>query len=258
MGHARIGRLPRTLGWQNVVALIDDSPDDVRSIARGTVSAAEDRLRDLGGDESLIHCFWVLTRLAAASREQDFVSALARLGLPEPINGSALAYISQISERVRGDLASNIESGPYGELASLALRRAFSETVGHHGRSLFGSSLEDVQHAFYSHSSPNRFGELAKWFFGDYLSRTLRFLVEKELSNNVGAGHGLTSIAESGHFAASLDLYTRESARIVEEFAASWYSKHNWESGGTISREEVKRFVAFALRKLRMELRRAD
>jgi hypothetical protein len=258
MGHLRLGRLPKTLPWQNVVALIDDSPDDVPSVAKGTVAAAEHRLRQLGRDPSLIHCFWLLTRVAAASRHEDFTSALENLGLPGPVGSSALAYISQISDQVRTDLTSDIESGPYGELASLALRRALSETVGHHGRSLFGSSLEDLQHAFYAHSTPSRFGELSRRFFGDYLARTLRFLVEKELSNNVGAAHGLTQIAESARFSGALDVYTRESARIVEDFAGGWYSKHNWESGDAISRDEVQGFVAIALRKLRMELKRAE
>ena len=131
------------------------------------------------------------------------------LGLPRPANGSALGYIAQISDQVRIDLASHTESGPFGELASLALRRTLSETIGVHGRSLFGSSVDDIQHAFYAHSSPTRFGELARWFFGDYLSRTLRFLIEKELSNHVGAGHALTGIDASSAFATALDLHAR-------------------------------------------------
>lgn len=258
MGHVRLGRLPKTIRWQGVVALMDDSPDDIPAVARGTAAAAELRLRQLSRDPSLIHCFWLLTRVASASRHEDFVTALARLNLPIPINGSALLYISQISDQVRLDLAPHTESGPFGELASLALRRTLSETVGVHGRSLFGSSLEDVQHAFYSHSSPARFGELARRFFGDYLARTLRFFVEKELSNQVGSGHGLTNIDASTEFTRTLDLYARESARIVEDFATGWYSKHNWESGDAITQEEAQGFVAIALRKLRMELARSD
>lgn len=258
MGHVRLGRLPKTMRWQGVVALMDDSADDVPAVARGTAAAAEMRLRQLSRDPSLVHCFWLLTRVASASRHDDFATALAQLNLPSPINGSALIYITQINDQTRLDLALHTESGPFGELASLALRRTLSETVGVHGRSLFGSSLEDLQHAFYSHSSPARFGELARKFFGDYLARTLRFFVEKELSNLVGSGHRLTNIDASTDFTRTLDLYARESARIVEDFATGWYSKHNWELGDAITRQEAQRFVAIALRKLRMELARSD
>jgi hypothetical protein len=258
MGHVRLGRLPKTIRWQGVVALIDDAPNDIPAVARGTAAAAEQRFRGLARDPSLTHCFWLLTRVATASRHDDFVTALAQLGLPRPTNGSALGYIAQINDQVRSDLASHTESGPFGELAALALRRTLSETIGVYGRSLFGSSVEDIQHAFYAHSSPTRFGELARSFFGDYLSRTLRFLIEKELSNHVGADHGLTGIEASSAFTTALDLHARQSARIVEDFAAGWYGKHNWESGDAISAEEAQGFVAIALRKLRMELARTD
>lgn len=258
MGHIRLGRLPKTLRWQGVVGLLDHSPDDVPAIARATVTAAETRLRELSHDPSLVYCFWVLTRLTAASREADFAGATAALGFPPPDVDSALAFIARVNERVRAELRDYPESGPFSELASLALRHALSETVGQHGRSLFGSSLDDVQQAFRSHATAARFGDLARRFFGDYLARTMHFFVDKELSNVVGAGHGLPDIDASHEFSAALDTYARQSARIMEQFAAGWYGKHNWEARGAISREEAQGFVAVALRKLRMELIQAD
>lgn len=258
MGHTRIGHLPKTHRWRGVVRLLDQSPDDVAAVAGATVWAAQARLSRLSGDPSLTHCFWLLTRLASTSREPDFEAALGRIGLAAPESGSALAFISLVSDRVRADLAAYPESGHFSELASLALRRALSETVGLHGRSLFGSSVDDVQQAFREHSTPKGFGELSRRFFGDFLARTLRSFVERELSNNVGSGHRLTGIDDSRGFAGALDLYSRQSARIVEQFASDWYSKHSWESAGQISREEAQGFVAVALRKLRRELARAE
>lgn len=257
MGHVRIGRLPKTILWQNVVGLIDDSPDDIPAVASGTVAAAEVRLRQLANDPSLVYCFWLLTRLTSASREDNFAQALERVGLPIPSTDSALAYISEINDQVRADLTPYTLSGPFGEIASLALRRALSETIGLHGRSLFGSSLEDVQRAFRAHSTPTRFGELARSFFGDFIARTLRYFVEREVSNLVGTTHVMRTVNDSRQFTMALDSYARDSARIVEEFAAGWYSKHNWETGGAISQEEAQGFVAVALRKLRTELKSA-
>ena len=258
MGQIRLGRLPKTLRWQGVVRLLDQSPDDVPAVAHATVRAAESRLRELSRDPSLVQCFWLLTRIAAASREADFAAATAALGVAPPQADSALAFIAQVHEQVRADLTRFPESGPFSELASLALRHTLSETVGQQGRSLFGSSLEDVQRAFRLHSTPTRFGDLARRFFGDFLARTLRFFVERELSNQVGVGHRLTGIDASHEFATALDLYARQSARIMEDFAAGWYGKHNWQSGGAISREEAAGFVTVALRKLRMELTRSE
>jgi hypothetical protein len=255
MGHLRLGRLPKTLQWQNVVGLLIYAADDVQAVARATSVAANSRLQQLGSDPVLAECFWLLTRLAAASRETDFVGALARIGVSGPASDSALGFVSQVTHQMRDVVAGSPESGPFGEIASLAFRRALMETVAQHGRSLFGSSVDDIQHALRSHSTADQFGDLAWRFFGDYLARTLKFFVEKELSNSVHAGAQLNTIDDSIRFSEELDVFTRQSARIMEDFAGDWFSKHNWEARGEISSEEAQAFVAVALRKLRAELR---
>ena len=134
MGHLRLGRLPKTYNWQAVVDLLNDSPADAPAVARATIKAAETRLRELARDPSLTYCFWLLTRIAWSSREPDFNRALAELGLQPTDNGLALSFISQVSDHVRSELARYPESGPFSELASLALRRALSETVEQEGQ----------------------------------------------------------------------------------------------------------------------------
>jgi hypothetical protein len=256
MGHIHLGRLPKTLRWRGVVRLLDEAPDDVPSVARATVAASTGRLRALGGDPSVGFCFWLLTRISSASRSADFRADLADLGLSVRDSPSTLSFIAQVTDRTGSELARHPESGPFAELASLALRRALSETVGQEGRSLFDTSIQDLQSAFRRHSTPEAFGLMARRFFGDFLSRTLRFFVERELSNHVGPGHALANVRDSHEFASALDLYCRQSARILERFAPEWYSKHHWEARGRISREEAQGFVAVALRKLRSELNR--
>ena len=115
--------------------------------------------------------------------------------------------------------------------------------------------LHRLQNAFRAYSTPVQFGNLAHRFFADFFARTLRSYVDRELSNHVGGGSALSTISESQQFLNSLDLHARQTARIMEEFAGSWYSKNNWESKGEISREETQRFVAHALRKIRSELK---
>jgi hypothetical protein len=83
--------------------------------------------------------------------------------------------------------------------------------------------LDDVQHAVRSYATPSRFGDLARRFFADYISRTLRFFVEKELSNIVGSGLAVKSVDDSTRFTEALDVYSRQSARIIRDFARDWY-----------------------------------
>jgi hypothetical protein len=254
MGHLRLGRLPKSLRWQGVVALLSQTPSDVPALARATLAAAEGRFRSMANDPVVGYCFWLLSRVTYAARGPDFRSELESLGLSIGEHSSTLGFASHVANLVRGETARYPESGHAAELASLALRSALSETIGQAGRSLFGSSVDDLQAELRRYSTDRSFGIVSRRFFADIFARTLRSLVEREQSNFVGPGQRIKSIDDSQEFASALDLHARQSARIVEDFASGWYGKHNWESGGAISREEAQRFVAIAMRKLRMEL----
>jgi hypothetical protein len=258
VGHIRLGRLPKTLRWRQVLELLGKAELDTPAIARATTFAAERRLQELARDPTLTHAFWLLTRLTAAARQPDFAGELAELGLGWAVDEPVLTFISRVSDAIRSEATAHPASGHFSELASLALRRTLTETAGQYGPSLFGSSVDDLQVALRGFSSGQSFGRAARFFFGDFFARTLRSFVERELPNQTGPGQRPRSVEDNQAFAESLDRYARESALIMESFAAGWYGKHNWESRGRISPLEAQGFVAVALRKLRMELTRAE
>jgi hypothetical protein len=255
LGHTITGSFPHTPRWNAVLAELDSPGVSASAVAGLTLLAAERRLIQLRGDPSLTYCFWLLTRLALAARGPDFAEEAAQLGVDLRPDDTALQLIARVTDRARVELNRFPESGPFGELASLALRSALMETAAQTNRSLLGSSLEDLERAFRRHSTASQFGELSVRFFGAFMGRTLRFYIERELMHAVGVG-GLTSIAAAGDFSAALDRHARLTARIVEEFAAGWYSKQRWQNKGAIGREQVQGFVAHALTKLRKELTR--
>lgn len=255
MGRLRLGRLLKTRRWTEVINLLDAPALDPSSLAGAVVFAAEGRLRQLANDEGLGYSFWLLTRIAWAARGPDFVADLARLGINVNSNTSSLQLIAQVTDRVREELATSPSGGDFAELGSLALRTALTDTVAQQGPSLFGSSLDDLQNAFRTYSTQVQFGRLAHRFFGDFFARLLHSYVDRELSNHLGASAGLSNLNQSHEFLEALDLHARQSSRIVEDFAGGWYSRHNWESQGAVNRDETQRFMAYALRKLRTELR---
>lgn len=255
MGHNRLGRLPKTQQWLELVALLETAPERVPTVAGQALTAADDRLRQLADDPALTYCFWLLTRVTWASRSADFADQLADLGVAVQPDDSALTFVAQLADHVRGVDAQDTGSGHFGELAALALRRALAETVGQQGASFLGSSVEDVRLAFQAHASKDRFGAVARRFFADFMARSLRSFVDRALVQHVGPNQRIANVAQSAEFIAALDLHTRQSARIVESFAADWYSKHNWQSQGQISQGEARGFMNHALRKLRSELK---
>jgi hypothetical protein len=239
-----------------VVSLLEEAPQNAAAVSRSTALAADERLLRLKDDRSLNYCFWLLARVTWAARSDAFVQQLGRLGIEVQAETPTLAFIASLSSQAQAEMSSYADSGPVSELASLAMRRALTETVGEQGPTLFGSTLSDLQLALRTYSTRERFGELAQRFFGDFLARTLRSYVDRELPNLVGVSAGLQSVADSAEAMQAIDRHARESALILREYSAGWYSKHNWESRGEISLDETRRFVAYALQKLRREVKR--
>lgn len=256
MGHVRLGRLPKTRRWSQVVDLLESDIDNLPKLSSATLKAAEVQMRRLGADPVVGYCFWLLTRVTWFARSEDFASRLSEIGVDPRTASSAFTFISQLTDHARSQAAQHTETGVFSEIASLSLRQALAETIAEHSNTLFGTGLEEIQSACRTYSSQKQFGILAKHFFTHFLSRSLQYFLNKELSNHVGPEHGLDSIQSVKEFNDALTSYSRQSARIIEDFAAGWYSKHNWEARGEIPEEDARKFVAIALRKLRMELER--
>ncbi len=254
MGHTIVADFPRTPRWNHVFDLLQASTVDPGSIAAATVRAAERRLIQLRGDESLTYCFWILSRLAAAARGPDFEADARRLGIDVRSSDHALALVAKVNDRVREELGQFPESGPFGDLAANALRTSLTETLGAQNLSLFGSSVDDLGNAFRRHSTASQFGELATRFFGAFYAQTLRYYVDRALPAALHPEGGLRSLADLSTFQEGLNRHARESAQIVDLYAAQWWVKHKGIHGEPISREEVRGFAAHALTKLRKEL----
>jgi hypothetical protein len=73
MGHSRLGWLPQTYRWQELVALVADGAS-ADAIADATLDAAHAGLEQAVRDPGLRHVFLLLTQVALASREDNFAS----------------------------------------------------------------------------------------------------------------------------------------------------------------------------------------
>ena len=250
MGHTEIARLPASQRWRVVVSLLHAPQLDAVAVSGAVTLAAERRLRQLSNDPSIVYCFWLLTRLASAARGPDFLAEVVQLGIPAQPGDSALRFLARVADHTREVVSARPESGPFGDIAASSLRQALTETIGSQGRTLFGSSLEDVETAFRRYSTPAQFGDLARRFFASFIGQTLRYYVDRELPHAIG-GAGLPRVSDATAFNEALDRHARDLARVVERFAVGWYSKKNWERLGAIGPDDAHRFVGHALPKLR-------
>jgi hypothetical protein len=251
VGHNRIRRLSASAAWQAVVELLDGAPQDPVQLAAQVVQAADRRLRRLAESEGLGYCFWVLTRIASASRLPGFEEEMKRLGLRVSADTTPFRFIILVADRVEARLATVANSGHFDDIAALALRAALTESIGRQGRDLLSEQAESLHAAVLAHATPSRFARLAVLFFGAFLSRTLRAILDRELAQHVGTTQAYATLADSRDFLRALDRHAQHAATVIDEFARGWYDAHHYQTEGQISAEEVRAFVAHALDKLR-------
>jgi hypothetical protein len=254
MGHLRLGVLPKTRPWNRVVGLLDDKPLDTEAVASATIQAANQELEKLKGDPLLAYCFWLLTRVTWSARSDEFFSELQENGIDLAGSESALSLISSISDQVRKQSTAYGGTTVFREMANSALKQALSETISVYTPNLFESTLNDIQFACRKYSSKKQFGLLSRRFFSSFFDRYLRYFVDKEISNHIGPGRSIKSLQDEKIFTDALKLYAWQSSKIVEDYAAGWYSKQNWETEGDITIADANRFMAYALEKFQTEL----
>ncbi|MBO6716750.1 MAG: hypothetical protein JJ913_02200 [Rhizobiaceae bacterium] len=252
MGHVRLGRLPATRKWNEVVALLGERAP-VGDIAGASANAAEASLSAARDDPALLHAFWLLTQLPLAARSGDFERALADLGLDVPANPGLSDLAGAVAESV--DRQALLAGGrtDLGELAQSAVVQSLASVVGRELPQLFGSTAEDVRSALGRFAGKDSFGRLARDFLATLTLKHLDYYLSRAMPDFVGTASRFDDVADPTRFNEALELHCREASRIVEDFAGTWFSKTQYETG--ITPEKARGFALVALRKIGAELK---
>jgi len=251
MGHIRLGRLPKSKEWKAVFAALDSPGLDGSHLAAATAQASSERFELLKSDSTLQHTVWLLARLGAAAKSDNFIGQLELLGLDPRRAATGAGLVAEVGRVIQAN------APPSNMLAVLAVKGAqkvLAERLVEQSKSLFGTNLDDVRAAAASFGTKDGFATLSKDFFGEFSARTIRFLAEKELSNHIGPREAVRTLEDASSLTRDIEKYCRESAEIVREFAGGWYSKANWQTQREIDRERTEGFLAYALTKLRSEV----
>ena len=255
MGHIRLGRLPRTRRWQEVVALVGGGGDAL-DVANATMDAVQQDFASAVGDPGLVEAVFLLTQVPEAARAEDFAARLRDLHVHVSDQPSLAELAAAITGAVDRQVRQAGQRSDLGEMARVSAVEAITAITGDRAASLFGTTPEDVQRELGRLATQKQFGGLAQEFFARFTERTLTYWVSRELPTHVGEGRRFDSAAEQRAFQDAVGLHARQAARIVETFAGGWFSKARHD--GRLDRENTARFVAYALKKMRMELRQGS
>jgi hypothetical protein len=247
MGHTRLGRLPRTRAWQDVVGLVGAGADTA-DIAAATLDASMRGLEHAARDPALLRSFWLLTQLPLCARKTDFVEELAHVGVSVTGEPTLMELVGGFSDAVDAHIHLKGGRTDLGEMAQMGAAETLTSVLGQRTASLFGSTAEDVRRELARLGTPVNFSVVARDFFARLTERYLTYFLSRELSNE------LENVGSNRQFREALSLHCKQASKIVEQFAADWFSKANYQGG--ITPRKAAGFIGHAVTKLSAELQK--
>lgn len=262
MGHTRLGSIPKTRRWNELVhevtgpqlvgRSVSSAATIVDSIAARVLDAAQGSLRRVVDDPGVRYTFYLLTQIASASRQPDWEVALSRQGIHLDENSTVFDLTAELQAAVDRRLSETLSSATdLSEMAQQAAGEAIAVTAGHETSDLFSGSRSQLKKTIRNLSKKKGFGQLGQVFFGRFMARFLNFYLSRVTAAGLGSSR-LRDVGDITKFNDALRLHCDQSARIVRDFCGDWYSKTAYQGG--IDLENTSRFLAVAWGKLRSEL----
>jgi len=256
MGHSRIGTLPATRKWREVVALIANGADEAK-IANAVMLAAGRTLARVRDDAGFREAMRMVMQLALAGSSQNPGIELAAAGLPLSENSTQVDMVMAIGDEYDRRIENTRERSDFSEVASAALVAAVTELFNKREpqqRSLFESSKEDVTTALQQLKQPKNFGKFFRGFVSGITHGLLENFLSRTNGTHLGEGKRFATTNQQRQSEAAMKTHCYESSKIVEKFAADWIEKYRDRKPGEISREKAEGFGWVAFRKMTLEM----
>lgn len=252
MGHIRIGTLPATRRWQDVIGLISEGAEAPR-LAEAVTHAWEKAFNAVRNDAGFREAVWLLMQVGAAGKSRDPTEHLASIGVEVSGASSVVEVAIALNAAMERRLASTRQRSDFGELAQRALVSAVTDQLQQSMPTLLESTAEDVSGAVKKYGKDKAFGKLAREFFGRMTNECLSYFLSKTLPAQVGEGRRFATTGQLAEFEQAMRTHCTEAAEIVESYSSGWFSKQLWEEG-KITRDSAERYGWFGLEKMRGEL----
>jgi hypothetical protein len=251
MGHERIGSLPRSKQWRDIVAEIAEHSREkpkANEIAKKTLSLAREKLGLVGSDQALAAAFRFLVLFSASTQAEVDESTKRLLDyMGTATTDAPLAVGTALKRWISTEAVAGSE---HVELATRSAATALAEWFDAHDtgqQDLFPSGKPNTN-VWQSLSTGAAFSELARLFFKEVVRTSLHYLLDRESSGVLRSIDDATSLSDG------LDRYAFETAKITQSFSAGWYNKHAVRRSPTVA--EIDGFVRYSVHKLRDELLR--
>jgi hypothetical protein len=255
MGHQRLGKLPANRLLPEIVRFLVTGGTPTGDLADQVSQAGQDALKLALKDPVFIEAFWLLVRMPQAAASNDFPDSLKDLDMPG-IAPASMSDVLVIYDRALEKVQRRLHAGAtdLGEIAHQAGLSALAAEVREALPTLWAPTAADVRASVAALKRTERFAALAQRFYANFIERVIHYYVDRNLHNMVGAGRVAKSVHDLRSFNESIRRHCNESALIMRAFAKDWLGKNHYNEGKQISKDDVLRFSAHAVEKMRIEL----
>jgi len=230
---------------------------DVPQVADAAIKAAESAFSFVNNDCGYNQAVWLMTQLGLAAGQEKPLEYLRSQGVDIPDNTSLPGVVVALTEALDDHSAAKGGHSDLGELAQRALVDAVIQRLEPKLRqqSLFNMQADDTRRALSGLRKPNEFGQLSREFYSRLTNECMNYFLTQTLATHLGAGQRFPTMNQMAQFEEALATHCREASAIVEQFSGEWFSKHRYEEQGSISRDSVRGFASWALKKMKDELK---
>lgn len=256
MGHERIGYLPKSKKWRDIVDEIGEftaNGDTIARIANQTTKNIIDRYNNIGADNGVLAAFKFLIILSQSPRHKNSSDFLARQGIQLSSNFNIIG----LSKAIREFINSHSDSKEYSAFAIHALIETVSQWTKQNQvqQSIQFDSDKNSFDEWHKAAHGSGFCELSRMFFSNFTDNYLRYFLEREASAKIN------TLFERDTFNKKLDEHINEiskhafeTSKITQSFSAGWFNKNAINE--IPSKEKIKGFVSFCFQKLNSEITR--
>lgn len=252
MGHERIGKLPRTQRWIQVVEELEgvaDDPSRAVHVANQTLQNVRQRFERIEIDGGVAAALQYLIALGHAARS----SSEKPPNLPDLSTDPSAARLSVFLSQWVDEHRDSLE---YAEIAKQAASDAIAQwtRVDSPQEELFPRGVTAAARWGES-ANGSGFSEIARCFFARFTARYLRYFLDREASASVQTIEQRNRFdRDLGSAIEAVSRHAFETSKITQSFAAGWYNNHARDS--LPSERAMRGFLRLAFQKIREELGR--
>ncbi len=255
MGHERVGFLPKTRCWRDIVFQMSNSSlssDAVPDIIDKTLEAVRQKYRTLHHEESISLAFKFLVVMAVALRAPEAQASLSMHGINLPHNPTPLSIARAVHQWME-DSAGSLE---YKQIAQRSASDSIAQWLEQHKspqQNLFGN-LDNSLELLRQTSNGSGFCELSRHFFSNFTQGYLNYFLEREASSAIPDMKAREQFSKQiRNHIDKTSLLAFEMSKITQSFSAGWFNNNT--KHGIPSNKQIQGFLSHALGKMREELR---